>query len=341
MPLGVPAFEDRIVQDRLSQILQAIWEPEFLDCSFGFRPNRGALNVLKRMDGILMKERTNFVFEADIKGFFNHVDHEWLLRFLKHRIKDERFVRTIQRFLKGGIMEDGVTRACEEGTPQGGLISPVLSNIYLHYVLDLWFERKFAKSCLGKAFLVRYADDFLVFFEYEQDALHFKDALCLRLRKFNLEIEPTKTQMLPFGVRNSACISRKERTSPRTFNFLGFTHFITRSRKGRLIVGRKTQRERMWRKLKELKIKIRELRTEGTHAMVDYMILHVRGHLAYYGVSGNMKSLERYCWHVRGLLFKWLNRRSQRRSLTWDKFSLFLKKKKFPLPRIVHSIYQF
>lgn len=339
-PLGVPAFEDRIVQDRLSQILQSIWEPEFLDCSFGFRPNRGALDALKRVDEILMRERVRFVVEADIKGFFNHVDHEWMLRFLKHRIKDERFTRTIQRFLKGGIMEDGVVWASEQGTPQGGLVSPVLSNIYLHYTLDLWFNRRFARSCRGRAFLVRYADDFLAMFEYKQDALLFRQSLEKRLGKFNLEVEPSKTQLLEFGIHGAKPLLKQESWKPRTFNFLGFTHFITRSRNGRPIIGRKTQRERMWRKLKELKIKLRIIRTLGTHEMLDYIIRHVRGHLHYYGISGNMRSLVRYCWHVRKLLFKWLNRRSQRKSLTWEKYQLLLKSKRFPLPYIVHQFYR-
>ena len=166
-PLGIPAFEDRIVQDRASQLLQAIWEPEFLDCSYGFRPGRGAHDALRRVDQIVSRERTKWVVEADIKGFFTNVDHGWLIRFLEHRIADKRFMRTIHRFLKGGVMEDGVVSASEEGTPQGGLISPVLSNIYLHYVLDLWFERRFAHTCSGKAHIVRYADDFVAFFEYE------------------------------------------------------------------------------------------------------------------------------------------------------------------------------
>jgi group II intron reverse transcriptase/maturase len=172
-PLGIPSFEDRVVQDRLSLILQAIWEPEFCECSYGFRPGRSAHDALRRMAEIITKEHTQWVVEADVKGFFDHVSHGHLMRFLEHRIADPRFLRILRRFLKAGVMEDGVVSASEEGTPQGGLISPVLANLYLHYVLDLWFEKRFGKSCRGKAYLVRFADDFLACFEDEEDARRF------------------------------------------------------------------------------------------------------------------------------------------------------------------------
>jgi len=338
-PLGIPAFECRIVQDRLSRILQSIWEPEFLECSFGFRPGKSAHDSIRRMNQIIRQERTNYVVEADIKGFFTHVDHGWMVRFLEERISDRRFLRTIQRFLKAGVMEDGVVTASREGTPQGGLVSPVLSNIYLHYVLDLWFERRFAKSCRGKAFLVRYCDDFVALFERPEDAQAFLASLPERLEKFNLEVEPSKTRSVAFGLDRQSPKGHKRGTAPRTFDFLGFTHFVTRSRRGFPMVGRKTQRERMCRKLKEVKLKLKELRTRGTHAMVDFAIRHYRGHLQYYAISGNMRSVATYGWFLRRILFTWLNRRSQRRSYTWKKFMLFLKHKQFPRARITHRLY--
>jgi len=337
-PLGIPAFEDRIVQDRLSQILQAIWEPEFRDCSFGFRPGRSAHDALRRVNDIIMQHRTNYVVEADIKGFFTHVDHRWMQRFLQHRITDPRFVRLLHRFLRGGVMEDGVVQVSEEGTPQGGLVSPVLSNVYLHYVLDLWFERWLTKRCRGKVFLVRYCDDFIALFEREEDARWFREELPKRLAKFGLEIEPSKTQMLPFGVYQG----RKKTasfTQPRTFNFLGFTHYMGRNRRGQPLLGRKTERDRIRRKLKEVKQRLKAMRTHGTNAMVDYVVRHVRGHLQYYGVSGNSRAIGRYWWLVRRLLFKWLNRRSQKRSLTWEKYLLLLAARKLPKPRLVHRFY--
>ena len=190
--LGVPSFEDRIVQDRASLILQAIWEPEFRDCSYGFRPGRNAHQALKRLAEIIAVERTQWLAEADIKGFFDHVTHSHLQRFLAHRIADPRFLRIIDRFLKAGVMEDGRFSASEQGTPQGGLVSPALANIYLHYVLDVWFEKRFAESCRGRAYLVRYADDFVACFHLEEDAKRFMVELNHRLAAFDLEAEPTR-----------------------------------------------------------------------------------------------------------------------------------------------------
>ena len=197
--IGVPSFEDRLVQDRLSGILQAIWEPEFLDCSYGFRPERNQHQALRRLAEILTLERTQWIVEADIKGFFDGLSHHHLRRFLAHRIADPRLLRIIDRFLKAGVLEDGAFKASDLGTPQGGLVSPVLANIYLHYCLDLWFEKRFAKTCRGKAYLVRYADDFLACFTQEDDARRFLSDLKDRLAKFNLAVEPTKTRLLRFG----------------------------------------------------------------------------------------------------------------------------------------------
>jgi RNA-directed DNA polymerase len=215
-PLGIPSFEDRIVQDRLSRILQMIWEPEFRDCSYGFRPGRSAHQALARLNHIIVNERTQWVVEADIKGFFDRVHHQHLMRFIEHRIGDSNLLRVIQRFLKAGILEDGMFYASEEGTPQGGLVSPVLANIYLHYVLDLWFEQRFAKGCQGKACLVRYADDFVGCFECEADARGFEQALKERLAQFALEVEPSKTALLRFGdLAPALCKRDGDRRLPR------------------------------------------------------------------------------------------------------------------------------
>jgi group II intron reverse transcriptase/maturase len=336
-PLGVPSFEDRLVQDRLSQLLQAIWEPEFRDCSFGFRPGRSAHDALRRVAEVITNERTQWVVEADIKGFFDHVSHAHLLRFLEHRIADPNLLRIIQRFLKAGIMEDGVFTAGVEGTPQGGLVSPVLSNIYLHYVLDLWFEERFARCCAGKAYLIRYADDYVACFEHEADARAFLEAMAARLAQFDLEVEPSKTALLAFG---SAMLgrSRAEYEGPRTFSFLGFTHYVGRSRRGRFVVGRKTDGKRLRKKLTALNTRLRALRTQGGNAMVTFLARHLRGHIQYYGVSGNGRSVASYIYFATGLLFKWLNRRSQKRSLTWEQFDAYLRRW-LPTARIVHNLY--
>ena len=336
--LGVPSFEDRIVQDRASLILQAIWEPEFRDCSYGFRPGRNAHQALKRVAEIIAVERTQWLVEADIKGFFDHVTHSHLQRFLAHRIADPRFLRIIDRFLKAGVMENGGFSASEQGTPQGGLVSPALANIYLHYVLDVWFEKRFAKSCRGRAYLVRYADDFVACFHLEEDAKRFMVELNHRLAAFDLEAEPTKTRLLRFGDQARAQCKREGLRRPPAFAFLGFTHFIGRTRSGRFVVGRKTQGERIRKKLKALNVRLAALRTHGGKAMVAYVKRHLQGHIQYFGVSGNSRSLRRYVYHAGRLLFKWLNRRSQRRSVAWDRFNQVVAPH-LPRARIIHNLY--
>jgi group II intron reverse transcriptase/maturase len=336
-PLGVPCFEDRLVQDRLSLVLQAIWEPEFLDCAYGFRPGRSAHDALRRVAEVITNEGTQWVVEADIKGFFDHVSHTHLMRFLAQRIADPNLLRIIQRFLKAGIMEDGVFSATVEGTPQGGLVSPVLSNIYLHYVLDLWFEKRYVKSCRGKAYLIRYADDYVACFEQEADARRFQTEMEQRLAQFDLQVEPSKTAVLPFGSQVQGK-GRRQDDEPRTFNFLGFTHYVGRSRKGRFVVGRKTEGRRVHRKLKQLSERLRALRVEGGPAMVAYARRHLQGHIQYYGVSGNSRSVASYVYFATYHLFKWLNRRSQRRSLTWKRFGALIRRQ-LPAARIVHNLY--
>ncbi len=265
-PLGIPCFEDRLVQDRLSQVLQAIWEPEFRDCCYGFRPGRSAHDALRQVAEVITKG-TQWVVEADIKGFFEHVSHTHLMRFLEQRIADPKVLRLIQRFLKAGVMEDGVFSATEEGTPQGGLVSPVLSNIYLHYVLDLWFEKRYVKSCGGKAYLIRYADDYVACFEQEADARRFQTEMEQRLAQFDLQVEPRKTAVLPFGSQAPGD-DPGHGDAPRTFSFLGFTHYLGRSRTGRFVVGRKTEGKRVRKKLKQLSGRLRTLRAKGGQAMV-------------------------------------------------------------------------
>jgi group II intron reverse transcriptase/maturase len=336
--LGIPSFEDRLVQDRLSAILQAIWEPEFCDCSYGFRPGRGAHQALLRLAEIVTQERTQWVVEVDIKGFFDHVSHIHLMRFLEHRIADERFLRIIRRFLKAGVMQDGVWQASEAGTPQGGLVSPVLANIYLHYVVDLWFEKRFKKSCRGKAHLVRYADDFIACFENEEDARVFVTALSERLAAFELEVEPSKTAVLRFGSQARRDCFKDGLNRPQTFNFLGFTHFVSQSRRGNFAVGRQTEGKRIVKKLKLLNERVRALRVKGGKAMMVYVQQHLRGHIQYYGVSGNLRSVRKYNYFALTLLFKWLNRRSQKRSMTWARYWTVMPAW-MPRVRIVHNLY--
>ena len=288
---------------------------------------------LKAVHKAFTQDRMQYLVEADIKGFFNHVNHEKLMQCIDLRIADPRFKRLIRRFLKAGALEDGIVTTTEEGTPQGGLISPVLSNIYLHYALDLWFERRFARTCQGKARIIRYADDFVACFERQEDAERFYQELPGRLKEFSLEVEPSKTKLVAFG---SQQLTNKQ---AQTFSFLGLTHYVTRSRKGGFKIGRKTDSTRTRKKLKVVSLKLKQLRTAGVQEMVRYVRQHLTGHIQYYGVSENSAALGAYVRHVQLLLFKWMNRRSQRKSCTWEVFNLWWTSLAMPRPRIVHSFY--
>ena len=233
-PLGIPAFEDRLVQGVMAEELSAVYEERFLDCSYGFRPNRSCHDVVKYIDQTIMWKGVNYVLEADIKGFFDNVNHEWLMKFLENDIEDKRFLRYVRRFLIAGIMEDGKLMESDRGTPQGGLISPILANVYLHYVLDLWFEKAVKPKLRGEAYYVRYADDFLIMFQYEADAESVMNALAERLGKFSLEVAVEKTRILPFG---------RWKGTKEKFDFLGFTFYNTKTRTGRYRVGVMTSKK--------------------------------------------------------------------------------------------------
>lgn len=284
------------------------------------------------------------MYEADLKNFFGSVSHEHMMRFIEHRIGDSNLLRLIRRFLKAGVMDEGVFNVSDQVTPQGNLVSPVLSNIYLHYTLDEWFERRFARQCRGKAYLVRFADDFVACFEFEADARAFEPALKERLQNFGLEIEPTKTALLRFGDLAPILCERDGLKRPRTFSFLGFTHYlrIFRSSKGtfssgNVVLRRKTESVRIRRTLADFGRRLKSMRTAGARAMQMFTLRHWQGHLQYFGISGNSRSVSSYAYHVRRLLFKWLNRRSQRRSFDWEHFAAWLDTW-MPRPGIVHRL---
>ncbi len=334
-PLGIPALEDKLVQSGLSRILQAIYEQDFIDDSYGFRPKRGCHDALRVLNQTIERRGTEYIVEADIRGFFDNVDQEQLMEFLAHRIADKRILRYIKRILKSGIQEEGVFRASERGTPQGGVISPLLANIYLHYTLDLWFERGFRKGCTGINRFVRYADDFVVCFKDEADARRFRIEMEERLNRFGLEIAPEKTKIIEFGPQ--ARVRAKERgEKAETFDFLGFTHYCTVSRSGKMFcVGRKSISKRMTAKLKLFKEWLRASRTQPTAEIMETVANKLRGHYAYYGVSGNSKSINNFFYEVQRILFNWLGRRGKRGSLTYAKFRLLLQRFPLPFPRIV------
>lgn len=337
-PLGIPAYEDKLVQAVMARILNAIYEQVFLDCSYGFRPGRNCHDALKALNAIIENRPINYIVDADIKGFFDNVDHEWMMECLKLRIADPNMLRLIVRFLKAGIIEAGVSYNTPQGTPQGGVVSPILANIYLHYVLDLWFYKVVRKHCRGEAHMVRYADDFVCCFQYGEDAQMFYTALQSRLRKFNLEIAKEKSQIIAFG-RRAEIEGRAKGKKPKTFDFLGFTHYCSRSRKGKFRVKRKTSSKKYRASVLRCKEWLRKHRNLPAPYIWWLLKPKLLGNYRYYGITDNAPMLYKFLNEVEKLLFKWLNRRSQRKSFDWDKFGLFLKKYPLPTPRIYVNIY--
>lgn len=340
-PLGIPAYEDKLVQMALSKILNAIYEEDFLGCSFGCRPGRSCHDALKVLNHVIEQKGTNYVVDADIKGFFDHVDHQWLIKFLQHRIADPNILRLIARILKAGVMEAGMRYDTPEGTPQGGVVSPVLANIYLHYVLDLWFEKVARRKCNGNAYMVRYADDFVCCFELEDDAHRFYRALIERLKKFNLEIAEEKTRIISFGRKAAAESKQEGKGKPGTFDFLGFTHYCGQSRLGKFRVKRKTSKKKMRASITKCNQWLKRCRNLPVKELMYWIRIRMLGTYRYYGVTDNYPALRAFRDKVERMLYKWLNRRSQRKSFGWDKYKLFLKRFPLPQPTIYVSIYNF
>jgi group II intron reverse transcriptase/maturase len=333
-PLGIPCLEDKLVQAGLVRILEAVYEQDFTADSYGFRPARSCHDALRALSDSVENKPVNHIVEADIKGFFDNVNQEWLIKFLEHRIGDKRVQRMVKRFLKAGVYEDGTITVSDEGTPQGGVISPLLANIYLHYALDLWFEKVIRKRCTGFARMFRYADDFVVCFQYELDAAKFRRELGGRLGKFGLEVEPTKTRVVKFG-RFAVQNAKAKGERPETFDFLGLTHYCGTRRDGKgFRMKRKTARKKFTAKVKAFKEWLKKARTMKTAELWETAKAKLRGHYAYYGVTDNLPGIKRFGAEVEKLLIKWLNRRGKRNSLTWEKFQKMLERFPLPEPRI-------
>jgi len=328
-PLGVPAYEDKLVQGAMADVLSAIYEPKFYDFSYGFRENRDCHQALEALDKKLWNW-TNWVVDADIKSFFDTVDHEWLMKFLEHDIEDKNFLRYVKRFLKAGIMEEGKYHESDAGVPQGGLISPVLSNVYLHYVIDMWFARVVAGSTRGRAEMIRYADDVIFCFENEGDATGFYGALKMRLNKFSLELSEEKSKILRFG--------RKAGDDAGQFDFLGFTHITGKSKKGTFCIKRITSKK----KLKAKRIAVKKWLRENMHTtikvLIDKLNRKLRGHYNYYGIIGNYEAMHGFREYVLDRLRATLNRRGANKDMTKEEFRKLLVKFPVLLPRIVHRI---
>jgi group II intron reverse transcriptase/maturase len=329
--LGVPCIADRSLQRSTAKILSAIYEQDFLPCSFGGRPGLGAHNALATLNEVIAGCKVEWVLEADLKHFFGSLDHKWMLRFIEHRVGDPRVISLIRRWLKAGVLEDGELQTNKEGTPQGGSISVLLSNVYLHYVLDLWFDRVVKTRLRGEAYMIRYIDDFVICFQYRSDALRVQEALHKRLGKFGLALEPTKTRLVEFGRFAQRHAPKRGRRRPETIYFLGFTLYCTRNLKGNFKVGMRTEKSRLKRSLFRLCDLMRRMRHLPIAEQVINLNRVLRGHYRYYGIAGNFRALQRLHRAVERYWYKMLCSRSRKGCFPWVVFHRI--KARFPLQR--------
>ena len=320
-PLGIAALEDKLVQHAVGKVLNQIWEEDFQGFSYGFRPGRGQREALDALWVGIVRKKVNWILDLDIRSFFDRLQHDWLVQFVEHRIGDKRIVRLIQKWLKAGVVEDGKWFQAEEGSPQGSVISPILANLYLHYVLDLWAKAWRKKVARGEMIIVRYADDGVLGFEGQEDAEQFLEQLRERLRKFGLELHPEKTRLIEFGRYAAERREKRGEGKPETFNFLGFTHICgTNHKTGKFTVHRKTIGKRMAAKLKEIRAKLRQRMHESPKTTGTWLVQVVRGYFQYHAIPGNWARLTAYRRDILRMWFQTLRRRSQRSRLSWERF---------------------
>jgi len=334
-PLAVAALEDKIVQRAVQEVLSAIYEEDFLGFSYGFRPGRGQHDALDALVVAISSRKVNHILDADIRSFFDAVSHDWLIRFLEHRIGDRRIIRLIQKWLKAGVLEDGVVTISETGTGQGSVISPLLANVYLHYVIDLWAERWRRRDATGDMIIVRYADDLVVGFQHEADARRFLEAMRARLAEFALSLHPEKTRIIEFGRFAAANRERRGLGKPESFNFLGFTFLCAKSRQGKFLVKRKSRRDRMRAKLKEVKGELRRRMHRPIPQTGAWLGQVVRGYFNYHAVPANGAAVVAFRHHVVWLWYRALRRRGNRDKTTWARM-VKLAADYLPKPRILH-----
>lgn len=337
-PLSIYCYEDKLVQEALKRVLEAVFEPHFYDEMWGFRPNRGCHKAIQSLNVMLEKRPTSYVLDADIKGFFDHINHEWAVRFIESRIKDPNIIRLVRRMLKGGILEDYRYEKTEEGSGQGSVCSPIIANIYMHYVLVWWFKEKMQPSLRGYSGLTVYADDFVVVFQYKDDAERFYEHLKKRMEHFGMTLEENKTRLIEFGRFAEERCAKKGR-KPQTFTFLGFTHYCSHGRNGKFRVKRKTSKKKFAKKCKEVHRIIRDMRTRRLAVIIKKMNQILVGYYHYYGITDNIDSLRNFRRQMRKSLFKWLNRRSQKKSYTWEQFDDMLRTYPLAEPKIYVSVY--
>jgi RNA-directed DNA polymerase len=320
-PLGIAALEDKVVQSAVGTVLSQIWEEDFLGFSYGFRPGRGQQDALDALWVGIVRKKVNWILDLDIRSFFDKLQHDWLVRFVEHRIGDKRVVRLIQKWLKAGVVEDGRWYQTEEGSPQGSVISPILANLYLHYVLDLWADAWRKKQGRGEMIIVRYADDGVLGFERQKEAEQFLEQLRERLRKFGLELHPEKTRLIEFGRYAAERREKRKQGKPETFNFLGFTHICgTDYKTGQFTLNRKTIGKRMAARLKELRVKLRKRMHRSPKETGKWLAQVVGGYFQYHAIPGNLARLKAYRNEVLRMWLQMLRRRSQRSRLSWERF---------------------
>jgi RNA-directed DNA polymerase len=334
-PLGVAALEDKIVQQAVATILNQIYEEGFLGFSYGFRPGRSQHDALDALSYALLKKKVNYVLDADIRGFFDNLDHGWLIQFVEHRVADSRILRLIQKWLKAGVMEEGKWSEVQTGSPQGSVISPLLANIYLHYSFDLWVNVWRKKYAQGEVVVIRYADDTIAGFQYQRDADHFLEDLRERLGKFGLELHPDKTRRIEFGRYAEQNRERRGEGKPETFDFLGFTHISGKNGLGRFMVRRTTIRKRMRAKLRQIKQQLHERMHDPVPQTGQWLHSIVQGYFNYYAVPGNLKSLGVFRDRVLALWWRTIRRRSHKHRINWTRL-LILAHRWLPQPRALH-----
>jgi group II intron reverse transcriptase/maturase len=341
-PLGIPTLEDKVLQRAVVMLLEPIYERDFLDCSYGFRCGRSAHQALEFFRNELMNCRGGWVLEVDIRKFFDNLDHGHLRTFLRRRVRDGVLLRLIDKWLKAGVMEDGSVSHPEAGTPQGGVVSPLLSNVFLHYVLDLWFEQDVKPRLRQRAFLIRYADDFVIGFRNQCDAQRVMEVLPKRFGKYGLTVHPTKTKLVPFCPPSAKATDQTGRGSnrPGTFDLLGFTHYWARSLRRCWVIKRKTAASRFSRALRSIDSWCRDNRHISLREQQQKLNEKLRGHYAYYGVTGNSDALSRFLWEVERHWRKWLYRRSRTRSMNWARFRRTLQRYQLARARTVRSAYR-
>jgi group II intron reverse transcriptase/maturase len=333
-PIGIPTLADKVVQKAIVMAVEPIYEQDFMNCSYGFRPNRSAHQALEEVRNGMMKTWGGWVVELDIRKYFDTIDHNNLRKMLRKRIRDGVVLRLIDKWLNAGVMEEGMVYYPEAGTPQGGIVSPILANIYLHDVLDMWFEHEVKPRLRGEGFLVRYADDAVMGFSDKGDAHRVLEVLPKRFAKYVLGLHPEKTRLVPF--QRPTGVNKDRNNGAESFDFLGFTHYWGKSRKGKWVVKQKTAKDRLTRAIKKISLWCRKVRHWKVREQHKKLVVKMRGHYGYYGITGNVRALACFREEVTRVWKKWLCRRSQKRK-GWDMFTKILKRYPLPPPRIVHS----